>query len=250
MILPVCAVDLVERRRVAGGDQEVAVGRDLGRVDVEVLPLEAGCGRGRDVRLGRRDVAEAVPLEQHGAGREVDLLDDVVDDARVARPAPRPQVAAVALVGEHDRGVARRDRELVQVERVAVAGAHGRHLAVVLVVDLADAVAVADEQPALPPGQHGLALVGLHAEVGGDLAGRRLEPDEVAAVVDDHRPVLAAAGLGGEEDEPGRAARLGGGDGDGRRAQVGPRLVLLHRAAARRSGTRRAATCASSRRRC
>ena len=67
-----------------------------------------------------------------------------------------------------------RDRELVQVHAVAVGGAHGLHAAVALVVDHPDTAAVADDQAALPPREHGLAAVLLDPEVGRDLVARRL----------------------------------------------------------------------------
>src|SRR3712207_8880001 len=62
---------------------------------------------------------------------------------------------------------------------------------------------------ALPPRQHGLALVLLHAEVGGDaVLGHLLEEDELAVVVDDHHALVAAPALGAQEDQDRKSTRL------------------------------------------
>ena len=60
----------------------------------------------------------------------------------------------------------------------------------------------AGDQRILPPGEHRLAFVLLHAEVrrARALRRQRLEPDERAVFVEDHRPVLAGTGVGGEEE--------------------------------------------------
>ena len=49
-------------------------------------------------RLLERDVVEAVPLEQHASGRDVDLLDHALDEAPVDRPADPRQVGADLVV--------------------------------------------------------------------------------------------------------------------------------------------------------
>ena len=66
--------DLVDRMRVAGGDEQVAVVVDVDRVDVEVVIGAAGISRQAIVGLHERHVVDAVPLEQNAAGPDVELL--------------------------------------------------------------------------------------------------------------------------------------------------------------------------------
>ena len=82
-----------------------------------------------------------------------------------------------------------------------VAGLDGGQRPVAAVVDLVLALAEADLHDAsLPPHQHLLAQIALHAEVRGVFAiGQRVQPDEVSALVDDHRPVRALALIGSQE---------------------------------------------------
>ena len=105
---------------------------------------------------------------------------------------------------------------------------HGRDLLVARVVDHALAVARAVVGVALKPGQHRLSLVLLDPEIGGQLIrGQRLEPDQVARRVEDHRPVLERAVLRGQED----VAVVGGGgaliDRDRRRLEARLRVEVL-----------------------
>ena len=75
----------------------------------------------------------------------------------------------------------------------AVAGADGRDLLVVVVVDVVGAAGEPAEAGSLPPREDGATVVGLRAEVRGRLALRdRLEPDDVAARVED----LGTVGVG------------------------------------------------------
>src|ERR1700753_812122 len=68
-----------------------------------------------------------------------------------------------------------------------------RAAVLVVLVDRVGPLAEAAKAGALPPGEDGLAVVGLGAEVGGLLAGRnRMEPDDVAVLVED----LGAVGVG------------------------------------------------------
>src|SRR6185437_1063612 len=73
------AVDLVDGRRVPRRDDQVAAGVDADRVQVEVVAV-----RLRDeavaIRLAEPDVVAPVPLEQHLLRRDVDLLDDALDE--------------------------------------------------------------------------------------------------------------------------------------------------------------------------
>ena len=65
--------------------EQVAVGRLLDRVDVEEVVGDTG-GRLARIRGAQRHVSEGVPLPQHLAGLDVDLLDDAVEDGAVRGP--------------------------------------------------------------------------------------------------------------------------------------------------------------------
>ena len=123
------AVDLVDGVRVARGDEQVAVGLLFDGVQVEGVPR---CAPPRDpaVGVGERHRAHGVPLEEHAPGRDVDLLDHAVGDASALGPTPRAQVPRAVVVGDDERGAARRERELVEVHPHAVAGPHARDDAV------------------------------------------------------------------------------------------------------------------------
>ena len=146
------AIDLVDAPGVARREQEVAVFIDVDRVQVQVVVLAALLRRDRRLALVEPDAVDRVPLEQHEAGLDVDLLHDAGDHDAAARAAERAQVLDHAVIGHQQGGALRRDRELVQVHRVAVGGADRRHAAVALVVDHPRPAAVADDQAALPPG--------------------------------------------------------------------------------------------------
>ncbi len=109
-----------------------------------------------------------------------------------------------------DRGVVGGvDVEFVEVGFVAVAAADARDLLVGAVVD--DLFALAEalwRDVALPPGDDRFAFVLLHLQVGplGAL-GERVEPDELAGAVEDHRAVLAGSGVGRREDVAGGLGR-------------------------------------------
>lgn len=84
-------------------------------------------------------------------------------------------------------------------------------------------------QVVLPPGQHGQVLVLLDPEVDRlGLGGKRLEPDQLPVLVEDHRPVLERTLLRSEEDVPG--GRVAGvADDFGRRGrEVGLALEARH----------------------
>src|SRR5207253_776600 len=83
---PVAAADLVDGPRVARRDEQVAVGRDVDGVDVEVVVRALdGAARLREV-----DVVEAPPLEEQPPARHLELLDDAAhDDAAGAAAGAR-----------------------------------------------------------------------------------------------------------------------------------------------------------------
>src|SRR5258706_9446363 len=73
--LPASPIDLVHRRGVARGNEQVAVLVDADRVEVEIVPAVSR----REIRLSGRDVICAVPLQQHLAACDVDLLEHSLD---------------------------------------------------------------------------------------------------------------------------------------------------------------------------
>jgi hypothetical protein len=94
------------------------------------------------------------------------------------------------------------DQELVAVRAKPVAGVDGGDLLVAVVVDVVGAIRQAAEAGALPPRQDRLAPVGLGSEVGGGLTLRdRVEPDDVAAFVEDLGAVGVRARVAGRGDE-------------------------------------------------
>lgn len=179
----------------------------------------------------------AAPLENDPAGGHVDLLHDPVEIRAAAGAGvggtgswDRPLGLAV---GGQQRGALIGETELMQVAAVAVAGLDLGHLPVALVIDLVVALAVgADDRP-LPPREHRLAPVALHADVehalpGGAVVGDRLEPHQTPGAVDDQRPLLTVAAVAvGEHEGLELRVRRAGVDDDLRRAQVRPRDEAL-----------------------
>ncbi len=220
--LPARPGDLVNRRRVAGRDDQVPVRRDRDRVDVQVVERGGfGPAGERDVGIGDRHVVDAAPLEQHPAGGDVDLLDDAGQRHPVAGPAQRRQVGRYLAVGGDERGVLRGDDELVQVDLEPVARLDGGDGAVGAVGDHRLALAVALDDLAFPPGEHGLPAVGLHVEVDPALAvargepGVRRVPDDAAIPVQDHQARHAGSVqrvARRRDDEVGRVRRIRQGD--------------------------------------
>ena len=115
--LPGLAVELVDRVGVARGDEQVLVAVDGDRVQVHVVPI----GAERPVGLLEGDVVEAVPLQQHPAAGDVDLLEHGVLDVAGRRSADRTQVVRHHQVGGQQRGAAVGQQELVQVAGAPVA---------------------------------------------------------------------------------------------------------------------------------
>jgi hypothetical protein len=205
--LPGAAVELVDRRGVPRGDEDAAVGVDLGRVDVEVVIrvlARALVLRDRQVGLRERHLGQAVPLEEHATTRDRQLLDDSLEDVAVTRATELAEVGGNRPVDRHQRDAAWQDPELVDVAGEAVAGADDLDQPVGGIEDVVAAGEpdASHADAALPPGQDGPALVALHLEVG-DAGGRQgLEPDDLPAVVEDHRPRLLGSSFRRDEDVP------------------------------------------------
>ncbi len=223
--LAALAADQVHRPRVPGRDDEVAVGGDVDRVDVEVVVRVARLLR---VALVERDVLEAPPLPEQPSAGDRHLLDDAADDASVRRAADGGEVHRHRLVARDVGGAAARQHQLVQVGRAVSAGREAGDLAVGGVEDdvLADAEAVLGLP--LPPGEHGLAAVAARAEVHRRVGRGGVEPDDLAVVVEDRDASLARPRGRRDEDEAG--GRLLGRveHGDDRRHEVGARDEPLH----------------------
>src|SRR5829696_2852892 len=138
----------------------------------------------------------------------------------------------------------------MQVGGVAIGAAHTLDLPVAAIEDDALTQALPDSDPAFPPGDHGLAVVALSAEVGRLVDSRqRPEPQHLAAVVEHHRPVLALAALRGEEHPAARGARLARRDLHGRWLQVRARPEALDLAVTLHELVRRGGGEAATRRR-
>ena len=203
------AIDLVDRVRVASRHEEVPVRLDGDRIDVEVVVRRGFCtglcGRRRGVGLPDCNLRVAVPFEEDALALDVDLLDDSVPDRPLFRASYGREIDRQAVVDGEHRGVSLRDQKLVDVADEAVAGADLRHGPVRGVVDDVPAVSdahIRDVTP--PPRQHRLAEIVLDAEVRDAAGVQRLEPDDLAAVVHDHRACLRDDHLRGEEDVAGR----------------------------------------------
>ncbi len=219
--LPARAGYLVDGTGIAGRDQELAVRRDRDRVDVEVVErVRLGAAGERLVGVGDRDVVQAVPLEQHAAGRDVDLLHGPGQGHPLLRPAQLGQVGRHRPERGDQRGVLRGDDELVQVGLQSVARADGGDGPVRTVGDHRLAFPVAGDHAALPPGEHRLAPVGLDLEVhpsrpgAGREGGVRRIPDDAAVPVQDHQSRLARPGkriARGRQDEVGGVGGRRGG---------------------------------------
>ena len=223
-------IDVVDGPGRARGDQQAAVRLRGDRVEVEpvVGPGDAGAARGH---VGAREghVLERVPLVHHEARADVDLLEDGVIDRGERAAALRREVAVERLPGGDQRGPGRGQGQLVEVLGEAVARADGGEVSVGGRVDLAAAQteAVAADR-ALPPGQHALPAVALHAQVGGEGVRRqRLEVDELAGGRIDRRARLTGTRVGGDEDVAvATRGRRGLGDREHRGLQAGRRAEV------------------------
>ena len=226
MTFPVCQAHLIDRPGVPGVDQQVAVGVQVHRVDVEPVPRGAGRGRQRLLALAVRDMVGAVPLEQHPAGTDIDLLHDPVNDLLVWRAADGSQVGRGSRVSQDQRGIPGGDEEFVPVRGEAVAGLDPRDGTVMVVVDVVGPAGQAAQAGALPPGEDPVPPVGLGAEVCRFLPGRHgVEPDHVTSVIDDLRAVRVAGCVPerGDKDVPVAVVGARGEHGDGGRRGRGGR---------------------------
>ena len=212
----------------------------LDRVDVEVVERLRRRPSARLVRLVDGDVRRRCATRT-GRCRVgiVDLLDDALLDLAVRRAAERREVGVARWsVDGEQRGVPRRDQELVDVAREAVARGDVRDHVVRVVGDDVAAVADALRGLAAPPGEDRPAAVALDAEVGDAVRVERAEPDDVAGVVEDQRPRLVDLLLRRDEDVPGRRLVRACDDVHRRRTQVRPRDEVLRRGGAARAAVR------------
>jgi hypothetical protein len=170
-----------------------------------------------NVAVRERHVPCTVPDEAELAGAQIDLLHYAVEDLLLTGAALRLRVHRPDLVGDHDRSAALGDLEFVLVGCLARVAVHPLDDLVVRVEDEvgADADArVVRSAVAQPVGQHLLALVGLHPDVGGvGLTGVVGEPDRSTTVVRDQRADQRALGtrtvdLRSGEDVAGREPGL------------------------------------------
>ena len=179
--LAAAAVDLVHGPGVAGGDEEVAVGIELDRVDVEVV-VRALVGDAR-MRFVEADVVEAAPLEQHATTWQLELLHDASDHRAVREAAQAREVRRHSLPGGDERRAVRGEQKLVQVGRPAAARRHAHELAIAVVDDHVRPVAETVLGLALPPREGRLAAVDGRTEVQRHDGLRRPEPHRLAALV-------------------------------------------------------------------
>src|SRR5919201_4153505 len=72
--------DLVDGLRVPRGDEEVAVVILRDRVDVKEVVRNGSLSRPLCIRLGERDVPDAVPVQENAPRAQVELLEAAVGD--------------------------------------------------------------------------------------------------------------------------------------------------------------------------
>src|SRR5215217_4287619 len=185
-------------------------------VDVKVVEGRLEIGWWFEIRLLKGNVLQAVPLEEHLAGLDVDLLDYPVEHSAVRRTPYGGQIPRHLIVDRDQRRVLGRDEELVVVALVAVAGPDPLYLPIRVVHEHVLALAKPRVE-SLPPGEHLLALVGLHLEVERVflfITLQGMEPDRLPPIVEDQRGVFARPArprllLRGDEDVTGaRTASL------------------------------------------
>jgi hypothetical protein len=123
------------------------VRRDVDRVDVEVV--EPGAGLHVEHCLCDSDVVEAVPFPKQAPARQCQLLDDPADDAAARTSAHRSQVPRPHFGARHERGVPRRDHELVEISVEPARGGEAHDFAIRGVEH--DPLPHADREPTPPP---------------------------------------------------------------------------------------------------
>src|ERR687895_2467316 len=139
---------------------------------------------------------EALPLEEHLSGLDVELLNDPLPHHAAPRAADGGEIPWHRVVDRDQCGVLRADEELVVVPVVAVGGRKAGYLTVGTIEDHILAWC-------LPPGKYVSTLVGLHLKVkrAHMCAQQGTEPHDLPAVVEDHRAALpSVALLRGDED--------------------------------------------------
>ena len=204
----------------------MAVRIDADRVEMEVVDVAGGLD-GDVEGFVEPHVVEAVPLEEHATGGDVDLLHDPLDESAVDGATDRREVGADLVVDRDQCRVSRRDHDLVEVGLVAVASPDPGDLVVRRVGDHERAT-VAAEDGALPPCQHRRAAIALDAEVDRGHLRARLEPERLAEPIEDQRAARLRGGRRrgkaerGEEDSAPSLPGAGGEDLDRGREQVRP----------------------------
>src|SRR5215207_7949514 len=210
------AVDLVDGGSPTGRDEQVFVIIYVYGIDVEVVERRLEIRWWFVIRLLKGHVLQAVPLKEHLAGLDVDLLDYPVEHSAVRRAPYGGQIPRHLTVDRDQRRVLGRDEELVVVALVSVAGPDPLYLPIRVVHEHVLALAK-PRVVSLPPGEHRLSLIGLHLEVESVfliITLQGLEENRLTAIVDDQRCVLAGAArpgffLRGDEDVTGgRTASL------------------------------------------
>src|SRR5439155_17161488 len=127
------------------------------------------------------------------------------------------------------RRVARGNPEVVDVCAEVVGGSHGGDKTIRLVVDDERGNVLPAPRPPAPPGQDGSATVALDAKVGDSARVEWMEPDDLAAVVENQRAGLCDVFLRGDEDVAGRGPAVPLQDRDRGRLQIGTTDVVLVR---------------------
>ena len=160
-------------------------------------------------------MADAVPVQEHALRLQVQFLDAAVDHLVT--------VDDDVADGRHQRRAARCQEELVDVREDVADGTHDHQRAVRRV---GNGVPRSDARPVWtlpPPGQHRVSVVSLHAQISDAARVKRPEPDEPAAVVEDHRSGRSGGlTLRRDEDEAGIGLARGMQNSDDRRLQIRP----------------------------
>ena len=139
-------------------------------------------------------MVEAPPFEEDAAARQLELLDDSDHHDAVLPAAVLPQVGFGMVPGRDERRIAVGEKELVQVRAPAVSGLEPLHHSVARIEDHVRPLAEPVLGLPLPPRQHRLAEIRRRPEVQRRDGLRRVEVDDVAVVVDQHRAARSRSG--------------------------------------------------------